>query len=207
MSAKNVKSKSIPGDKYYTPRWCVEQIYAACLDALISRGLRSVQNDFRILDPAAGRGIFLDVLREKSLHSKVRLLGADIDKTYQPWKSADESRCLDFLADDSHGFDLIIGNPPFSLAAEFVLKSIADKRTSVAFLLRNGFLVSAKRYTMFAESPPSYVYLISNRPSFTGDGRTDSTDYCWVVWDRTMVVDTTELYWLPPVSREVRNAG
>jgi predicted RNA methylase len=81
--------------------------------------------------------------------------------------------------------DLIIANPPFKLAMEFVQKALAlthgGSTGQVAMLLRLAFLASMKR-AAFHRLWPSDVYVLPRRPSFTPDGKTDSTDYAWFVF-------------------------
>ena len=79
-------------------------------------------------------------------------------------------------------FDLAIGNPPFSLAEQFVVKSLEHAR-QVMLLLRAGFLAGKKRYQLFDKHQPRNVWLLAQRPSFTGKG-TDSAEYCIVHWDQ-----------------------
>lgn len=89
--------------------------------------------------------------------------------------------CTDFLQeDDERDFDVIITNPPFSLAEEFVRKA-RKKATHVAMLLRLAFLETRRREQLHAEHP-SDVYVLSRRPSFTNNGATDSCAYAWFVW-------------------------
>lgn len=81
-------------------------------------------------------------------------------------------------------FGLIVMNPPYSLALPFVaaaLEVVRSQAGTVAALLRLGFLASRKRRDWW-QSHPADVYVLSERPSFTGDGRTDATDYAWFVW-------------------------
>lgn len=48
-------------------------------------------------------------------------------------------------------------------------------------MTRINFLAGGGRRSFFARSMPD-VYVLPNRPSFTEDGRTDATEYCWLVW-------------------------
>lgn len=84
----------------------------------------------------------------------------------------------DFLTWDSEGveFDRIITNPPFSLAMEFLEKSLA-LAPEVIFLLRLSFLESQKRHTFWQTRKPQ-VLVLSKRPSFIY-GATDSCAYAW----------------------------
>ena len=94
---------------------------------------------------------------------------------------SDYHRQLDFLTlDPSARFNVIITNPPFYLAEEFVRKALtcADH---VAMLLRLAFLESRKREA-FHEAHPADVYVLSRRPSFVANGATDSCAYGWFVW-------------------------
>ena len=59
---------------------------------------------------------------------------------------------------------------------------IADKDTVIIMLLRTAFLESKKRYDFWQKHPVSKLYVLSQRPSFTGKG-TDATSYSWFVWD------------------------
>jgi hypothetical protein len=72
-----------------------------------------------------------------------------------------------------------IGNPPYLDAAAHVAKAL-EVAPIVAFLLRLNFLGSAKRLNFWRHHPAD-VYVLSERPSFDGEG-TDATEYAWFVW-------------------------
>lgn len=79
-----------------------------------------------------------------------------------------------------HHYDVIITNPPFYLAEEFVRKALSCA-THVAMLLRLAFLETRRREALHREHP-SDVYVLTRRPSFTGNGATDNSAYAWFVW-------------------------
>ncbi len=104
----------------------------------------------------------------------------DIRPVAVPALSDFHEQC-DFLQhDESIRFDVIIGNPPFYLAEEFVRKALRCA-THVAMLLRLAFLESRRREAFHAEYPAD-VYVLSRRPSFLANGATDSSAYAWFVW-------------------------
>ncbi len=84
-----------------------------------------------------------------------------------------------------HGapYDAVIGNPPFSLAADHIriALSLLAVGGTLAFVLRLNFLGSTKRVQLLTEHPPDAVYTLEPRPSFTGGGN-DSTEYALFVW-------------------------
>jgi hypothetical protein len=53
----------------------------------------------------------------------------------------------------------------------------------VAFLLRLGFLESSKRLEFWRRWPCRKVFVLAERPSFTGGG-TDSAAYALFWWDK-----------------------
>lgn len=80
---------------------------------------------------------------------------------------------------------VICGNPPYSSAEAHVRRALTlatPQRGVVGFLLRLGFLASRKRSPFWGAHPATCVYVLSERPSFTGGG-TDSCDYGFFVWD------------------------
>lgn len=77
----------------------------------------------------------------------------------------------------------IVTNPPFSLALPFIVHSLRHAR-HVFMLLRLNFLGSQKRRTFWRANEPSALFVLSERPSFTGSG-TDATDYAWFYWGET----------------------
>lgn len=83
-------------------------------------------------------------------------------------------------------YKTIITNPPYSLAMEFILKSfeLVEPDGEVIMLLRLAFLESKKRYDFWQKHPVNKLYILSERPSFTGKG-TDATAYGWFVWDNS----------------------
>jgi len=76
----------------------------------------------------------------------------------------------------------VITNPPYSLAEGFVRHSrklypMAD----LYFLLRMAFLASEKREGLYQDLGTPDLYVLPNRPDFTGEGG-DSADYAWFHW-------------------------
>lgn len=142
-------------DFYPTPEWCYEKLPINW--ALFSTAFEPCEGDGRITDFLIKNGIDAD--------------GIDIRFG------------TDYLTTKCSPVDLIITNPPFSLAKEFIEKAITEANT-VIMLLRINFLGAQKRYTWWVENEPSTLYVLSKRPSFTGTG-TDSTEYAWYVWDKT----------------------
>jgi hypothetical protein len=142
------------------------------------------------LEPSAGEGAIIravnarrpDVkwtaieLREEAMGALVRSVAAD-------GRSGVADRD-DFLTAAPryahiHRHDVVCGNPPYGAAAEHVARALGCAPV-VAMLLRLNFLGSQKRLDFWRRNPAD-VYVLSERPSFDGEG-TDATEYAWFVW-------------------------
>jgi hypothetical protein len=163
-----------------------------------------------VLDPGAGTGPWGRAARKRWGDEPV-IMGVELrdqpnpdPDVYDHWLIADYLGT--FLREDGagNGWDLVLGNPPYSLAEKFIRSGLYDVDTPgghILFLLRLGFLASqARGKGLWAQHPPTTVYVCSRRPSFTGDARTDATEYgiyhwsmarrgqpttlCWWDWDR-----------------------
>ncbi|QXL90608.1 hypothetical protein [Salmonella phage NINP13076] len=71
-------------------------------------------------------------------------------------------------------------------------------------LLRIGFLESMKRWEWWQENPISSLLILSQRPSFTDDGKTDGSGYAWFVWDKKNKLGLKPFYFLEGQSDECR---
>lgn len=96
----------------------------------------------------------------------------------------------------------IVTNPPYNAAEGFVRSGLERTSKKFALLLRLAFLEGANRQrTIFTESPPSRVWVFSERITFYPSGAvqkgTGTTAYAWFVWDKD-APSTTELKWLKP---------
>ena len=96
---------------------------------------------------------------------------------------------------DSSKYDIVISNPPFMLAEEFVRQSLEWCREGgyVVMLLRLNFFGSMKRFPLFKELPPIRCYVHHKRISFTEDGVTDSVEYAHFVWKKGVKPEFTKL--------------
>jgi hypothetical protein len=157
MSATNRGSQRIDDDWYETPAWCTRAILRELRDYPQLRKDRP-----RVLDPAAGRGAILDVVRQEIPEADCR--GFEID----PARAAEShSQCADALTTRwPLGVDLVLANYPFSLAMEFV-KRAEDQAPHVlrCALLRLGFLSSQER-AQYHRDVASRLYILDRRPSF-----------------------------------------
>ena len=160
MSATNRGATRRPNDLYPTPSPAIDVLLPAL----------SIPPDTTFLEPCRGQGAIYDrILCIPRLYCE---LSEGLD--YLTWQPP----CV---------VDLIITNPPFSLALAFLQKSLAEAPT-VIYLLRLNFLGSLQRRAFWHANRPTHVLVLPNRPSFDGTGRTDATEYAWFCWDRAGVV-------------------
>lgn len=85
-----------------------------------------------------------------------------------------------YLVDDTRR-NFVITNPPFTQAFEFCVHA-RKYSDNTLLLLRLNFLASKKRAAWWRENEPTALLVLTHRPSFTGNGKTDSTDYAWFYW-------------------------
>lgn len=87
-------------------------------------------------------------------------------------------------------YNFIFGNPPYSLAEEFIRHSfeLLEPNGYIYFLLRLSFLEGiARGKGLFKEFPIKRVYVCSRRPSFfstNGKHTTDTLAYAMFLWQK-----------------------
>jgi len=187
VSATNRGGEREKDDNYPTPSWPVVR-FLEKLPADIPLG-------GKWLEPCAGDGAIIQTINDTCL---------DNDCDAPEW-SAIELRVLalpaltevvdpseivigDFLEVTSGAFDpgmsrdrwdVIISNPPYSIAMEVIERSFQMARF-VIMLLRVGFLESDERVEWVKAHTPD-IFVLPNRPQFV-NGRTDNCAYAWMVW-------------------------
>lgn len=157
-----------------------------------------------ILDPGAGAGPWGDAARKRWRDAYIVGVEMDSDKfankpdSYSRWFS---QNYLEFHTTYHSwikgGFDLIIGNPPYGvgadgkkdrkLAEKFVKHSwkLLNPEGYIVFLLRTAFSCGQDRAKRFWPNYPlKDKYDLGRRPSFTGNKKTDATDYAIFIWQR-----------------------
>lgn len=115
------------------------------------------------LEPCAGDGAIKKAI-EATGYDLMNWHGYELD--YDRAEASGFAKPCDALEEKWPDVDLVITNPPFSLAEEFVGKAIVDcPSAEKVFLLRLAFLESKKRAS-FHRAYPSDVYVLPERPSF-----------------------------------------
>lgn len=189
-------TKRSPYDFYPTPHDCTQKIVNLILDHHFEPTY--------VFEPCAGDGAIVEVLRQ--YWSKAFIVANEINEVHRSqlewveWNYEGATSFKDVLkipTEDFQLYDLIITNPPFSLAQEIIdhiLTGVKDapRQPIVVMLLRLNFLGSQKRHDWWQKHLPTSIQVLSKRPSFTGNG-TDSQEYAWFVWDYGNKL------WLPPI--------
>lgn len=177
MSATNRGCERKAYDFYATPPETV-RAFLASFDGISSGD--------RILEPSAGNGQIIKVLREGGYDNRIDAVELRPEERGTLEALADNVTIGSFFDyEPDCGYDVIMGNPPYSLALDFINKSLELLHPGglLIFLLRTNFLESEKRFKWWQEHPLSGLYTLHKRPSFTGRG-TDATSYSWFVWER-----------------------
>lgn len=140
MSATNRGTKRREGDFYPTPGYVVDELLAEL------NLFRLAQSAF--LEPCRGDGSLYDRINARyKLHAEL-------------------SEGIDYLDTQFTGIDVIITNPPFSLAEEFLEKSLSEA-PFVAYLMRLNFLGSQDRVEFWNRMPVlTHLFTMGKRPAF-----------------------------------------
>jgi hypothetical protein len=176
LSATNRGTKRVDADFYPTPI------------SVIQNFLKHHQiKEGTILEPCAGNGNFIKALREYGYDNHIianELRDHEINNLSE--SGANEIHTYNFLENKISTYPTtIITNPPYSLAEEFVKKCKEQfPEAEIIMLLRLAFLESKKRFHFWEQHPVNKLYILSQRPSFTGKG-TDATAYAWFVWNNS----------------------
>ncbi len=173
-------------DSYNTPAWAAETL----LDDY-ERFVTTIP-PLAILDPGCGIGNLSVACHER--WPDADLVGFEIENdafnechTRLPDMFVNLDDYLEHT--DLPDVQLVICNPPFSIAQEFIqhTRDIYGYDTAIAFLLRLNFLGSKKRlealWTPMDQKPK--IKILIPRPSFFKgpNSNTDSIEYCWMVWN------------------------
>jgi hypothetical protein len=176
LSATNRGAIRVEADFYPTP---IPVIHKLLDNHRIQDGI--------IFEPCAGNGNFIKALREFGYSNYIIANELREEEKLRLYNSgANEIHTYDFLQNELNIHPkTIITNPPYSIAEDFIKKCKEQfPNSEVIMLLRLAFLERKKRYEFWQQHPVSKLYILSQRPSFTGKG-TDATAYAWFVWDGT----------------------
>lgn len=184
MSATNRGVKRREADFYATPIETVRTFLNA---------YGGIKESDVILEPSAGNGNIVRALRECGYKNRIDAIEVRSEEYAGLVEICDNVRICDYLQTPlRETYDVIIGNPPYSLAMEFIDKGISMLKPGgrLIYLLRTNFLESAKRAAWWQDKLPTGLYVCAKRPSFTGRG-TDATSYAWFVWENANEIKQT----------------
>ena len=187
MDKKTLTGRTLSGASTIRER-VSNDYYATSYDSTKAL-LDNVEFCGNFLEPCVGGGHIVEVIKQYYPNSKVCCMDI-VDRGYE------NTLVDDFLKHDfkEQKFDNVVTNPPYSLAQEFLEKSmdIISKNGKVAMFLKIRFLEGAKRKEMFKKYPPKYIYVFSKRqnPWRNGSpvdekGKPWSTTMCfaWFIWE------------------------
>ena len=150
------------------------------------------RNNVKILDPCSGG----DPKNGMSYPIALNLLNVvDID-TVDIREDSQAQIKGDYLALDlKDKYDVIITNPPFNVSKDIILKALDDVKDGgfVIMLLRLNYFGGKVRQDLWTNYMPKYCFVHNKRISFTDNGKTDSIEYCHMVWQKGYNPEFTKL--------------
>ena len=188
LAGGNPKNDRVDNDFYATDPKAVHKLL-----------LKYSINGSEILEPCIGNGNIANAIKDFYNNKGLNITGVDIiDRGYQ------NTIVHDYLTwETDKKFDCIITNPPYSLAKEFVEKSMTllndgyDEygypNGQLIMFLKIQFLEGAKRKELFEKYPPKYIYVFRNRMAtwnngepLDPNGKRWATTMChaWFIWEK-----------------------
>ena len=169
-------------DRYYTDPRVARACVDVMMEAKIPHSITRVPGWYRgalFIEPSSGGGAFLD-----ALGLRYPLVYAyDIDPEAVTVKDG-RAVCMDWLdmqelPGTKRDYRIVFGNPPYKHAQEHIEHAFKLGADEVWFLLRTGFTGSLRRYDMHKACGLMHKSELVPRPSFTGDGKTDGSEYAF----------------------------
>lgn len=183
-------------DAYYTG----DRLATVLVDAIPLASLGTV------LEPSAGGGSFLRALLASPKVDPGFVHALDLVRSAEGLQLVPEHRRTvgDFLTETPMikepplvmplEPDTVIGNPPYNQAEAHARRALELSNRHVFLLLRLAFLSSQGRRAFWKEFPARRVWVLSERPSFTPDGKTDRYDYAWFWWDKAWIAAHDQMH-------------
>lgn len=186
-----------PNDQVDTPYPVAYTCVSTLIPLIYSRRAQMktrLNEPVKLLDVGAGSGVWGQAAKDFANNRGYRRLvvhGVERDPKFSPHPAYNEWIVDDFLNTTLSGYDLVYGNPPFSLAeacAWTALYRIGERRALVrsegyvGMLLRLGFLGSYRRQELFTDYPLQAVHVLVPRVSFRSSGATDYSEYALFQW-------------------------
>ncbi len=127
--------------------------------------------------PCAGEGAIV-----RMLNSNFKIFKNDIDINFDNPYYLDAGKQWH---PEWQNIKTVITNPPFNIALSVIINALehVDFGGEVIMLLRLNFLGSQERKPFFNKYPPKEIFVLSQRPKFY-NGKTDSIEYAWFVWQK-----------------------
>jgi hypothetical protein len=151
------------------------------------------------IEPCVGQGHLAEVIKSR-VDKKVLCMDI-VDRGYPG------TIVQDFLSfSTSKKYSCIVTNPPFSIAEDFIRKSMSllTEGGTCAMFLKIQFLEGEKRKELFEEFPPKYIYVFrkrmatwNNGKSLDPNGRRWQTTFChaWFIFEKGNINETI-IRWL-----------
>ena len=169
-------------DAYYTD----DRVAQAVIDEVIPHILMAEAAPLRVLEPHVGGGAWVRALR-RLRSPNITITAMDLNPEAAGLALADHAMPgVDFLelakgwSSNDVPWDLVVGNPPFSVNGTVVahhhLEAAKTVGRWVIMLTRVGLYTAARRRDWVRSCQPCLTYDLAPRPSFTGRG-TDSAEY------------------------------
>jgi hypothetical protein len=174
-------------DEYYATTPELAELCCQTLRKHFIARPRTVLDPASVLEPTCGAGTWLPGIRRTwpaaHLHAVERhpaLAGYARGRGFSV-------ETQDVFRAELRTYDLIVGNPPFSVADDLIplLLGRLNPGGVLAFLLRLNFFEGGARYEkLWRIFPAAAAYPLPDRPGFTEDGGTDGTGYMMCCWQQ-----------------------
>ena len=173
-----------PNDYYVTPRRTIVDFVRAFEKDTHGFFTEARNYGWPILDPAAGG----DDNNEAAYPAVLNGIGLNV-RTMDIRSDARAEMTCDYLETTiDYAPKMIITNPPFNLAMEFITKALADVSDGgyVVMLLRLNYFGTKKRLKFWHHCMPQITYVHHARPGFYPNrpSKTDATEYMHAVWQK-----------------------